>query len=130
YFLRSAETRKPLMFDLKSWGVVPFDAKGADPTLEGTFKADGVEIGPDNEVFAHHGIEVRPAFAHLVDHVKSYSPEWASWICDVPAATIRRVTNEFLDHAHVGETIEIDGVTLPFRPVSISFGKTVNNGWG
>ena len=73
---------------------------------------------------------MRPAFAHLVDHVKSYSPEWAATICDVPAATIRRVTNEFLSHAHVGETIEIEGMTLPFRPVAIAFGKTVNNGWG
>ena len=73
---------------------------------------------------------VSPAFAHLVAHVKNYSPEWAAAICDVPAATIRRVTNEFLAHAHVGETIEIEGMTLPFRPVAIAFGKTVNNGWG
>ena len=62
--------------------------------------------------------------------MKPYSPEWAAAICDVPAATIRRVTNEFLAHAHVGETIEIEGMTLPFRPVAIAFGKTVNNGWG
>jgi phenylacetyl-CoA:acceptor oxidoreductase len=62
--------------------------------------------------------------------VKDYTPEWASRICDVPAATIRRVSNEFLDHARVGETIEIEGVTLPFRPVAIALGKTVNNGWG
>ena len=67
---------------------------------------------------------------HLVAHVKDYSPEWAEPICDVPAATIRRIANEFLDHARVGETIEIEGVTLPLRPVSISLGKTVNNGWG
>ena len=73
---------------------------------------------------------VSPAFAHLVAHVKSYSPEWAAAICDVPAAAIRRVTNEFLAHARVGETIEIEGMTLPFRPVAIAFGKTVNNGWG
>ena len=48
----------------------------------------------------------------------------------MPAATIRRIANEFLDHARVGETIEIEGMTLPLRPVSISLGKTVNNGWG
>ena len=130
YFLRSADTRKPLMIDLRSGRAVPFDTKGADPALEGAFTVDGVEVGPDNELITHRGIEVHPAFGHLVDHMKPYSPEWASPICDVPAATIRRITNEFLDHAHVGETIEIEGVTLPFRPVSISFGKTVNNGWG
>ncbi|HEY2872344.1 MAG TPA: molybdopterin dinucleotide binding domain-containing protein, partial [Reyranella sp.] len=33
-------------------------------------------------------------------------------------------------HARVGETIGIEGVTLPYRPVSIALGKTVNNGWG
>ena len=62
--------------------------------------------------------------------MKSYSPEWAAKICDVPAEAIRRVTNEFLAHARVGETIEIEGMTLPLRPVAIAFGKTVNNGWG
>ena len=43
---------------------------------------------------------------------------------------MRRIANEYLDHAQVGETIEIEGKTLPFRPVSVSLGKTVNNGWG
>ena len=32
----------------------------------------------------------QPGVRQLVDHVKPYSPEWASAICDVPAATIRR----------------------------------------
>jgi phenylacetyl-CoA:acceptor oxidoreductase len=48
----------------------------------------------------------------------------------VPAATIRRIAKEYLDHAHIGETIVIDGKTLPFRPVAVALGKTVNNGWG
>ena len=47
-----------------------------------------------------------------------------------PPATIRRIANEFIDHAHIGETIEIDGVRMPYRPVAVSLGKTVNNGWG
>ena len=51
-------------------------------------------------------------------------------ICDVPAGTIRRIATEFLDHAKVGATIEIEGVRLPYRPVAVSLGKTVNNGWG
>ena len=40
------------------------------------------------------------------------------------------IAHEFIDHARVGETIEIDGKVLPFRPVAVSLGKTVNNGWG
>ena len=30
----------------------------------------------------------------------------------------------------VGETVIIDGRELPFRPVAVTLGKTVNNGWG
>ena len=48
----------------------------------------------------------------------------------MPAAIIRQVANEYLDNACVGETIEIDGKALPFRPVAVALGKTVNNGWG
>ena len=109
---------------------MPFDTPGIDPALEGSFTVDGIEVGADQDTITHKAAAVRPAFAHLVDHVKTYTPEWAAKICDVPAASIRRVTNEFLAHARVGETIEIEGMTLPFRPVSITFGKTVNNGWG
>ena len=130
FFLRDPETRKPLVIDSASGRAVPFDRPVADPALEGMFLVDGVEGGPDNEVMSHRAVAVRPSFAHLVEHVRQYSPEWAAPICDVPAATIRRVANEFLNHAHVGETIEIEGVSLPYRPVAIALGKTVNNGWG
>jgi phenylacetyl-CoA:acceptor oxidoreductase len=129
-FMRDPVTRKPLMMDGATGRAVPFDTVGIDPKLEGSFVVDGVEVGPDNEIISHNAVTVSPAFVHLVAHVKEHSPEWAEPICDVPAATIRRIANEFLDHARVGETIEIEGVTLPLRPVSISLGKTVNNGWG
>ncbi|HYA05788.1 MAG TPA: molybdopterin dinucleotide binding domain-containing protein, partial [Xanthobacteraceae bacterium] len=130
FFLRDRQSRKPLMFDRTSGCAVPFDAAGVDPALEGSFVLDGIEVGPDDEVTSLSGATVTTAFVHLVDHVKDYSPEWAAPICEVPAAVIRRIANEFLDHARVGETIEIEGVTLPYRPVAIALGKTVNNGWG
>jgi phenylacetyl-CoA:acceptor oxidoreductase len=130
FFLRDPESRKPLVIDAARGRAVPFDAPGIDPALEGTLRADGIEIGPDDETMVHRAVDTRPAFSHLVDHVWNYTPEWASRICDVPAAKIRRVVDEFLAHARVGETIEIEGATLPFRPVAIALGKTVNNGWG
>jgi phenylacetyl-CoA:acceptor oxidoreductase len=130
YFLRDPQSRKPLVIDTGTGRAVPFDSNGIDPALEGTVSADGIEIGPDQELAAHNGVNVSPAFARLVDHVRHYSPEWAGPMCDVAPPTIRRVANEFLDHARVGETIDIEGETLPFRPVAISLGKTVNNGWG
>ena len=118
------------MIDAATARAAPFDAPGIDPALEGTLRADGIEIGPDDETIVHHAVDVRPAFMHLIDHVKDYTPEWASQICDVPAASIRRVADEFLADARIGETMEIEGVALPFRPVAIALGKTVNNGWG
>ena len=130
YFLRDPESRKPLIFDAANERAVPFDTVGIDPVLEGAFIVDGVEIGPDQDLATHSAVQVSPSFSRLVDHVRTYSPEWAGPICDVEPNTIRRIANEFLDHARVGETIEIEGETLPLRPVAISLGKTVNNGWG
>lgn len=130
YFLRDPDTRKPLVFDAISKRAVPFDSVGIEPALEGAFIADGVEIGADEELTVHRDAAVQPSFAHLVDHVGSCSPEWAGPICDVDPGVIRRIANEFLDHARIGATIEIEGKTLPLRPVAISLGKTVNNGWG
>ncbi|MCW8883330.1 MAG: molybdopterin-dependent oxidoreductase, partial [Sedimenticola sp.] len=59
-----------------------------------------------------------------------YTPEWAASVCDIPAETIRRIAGEYLDNACVGETIDIEGTELPFRPVAVTLGKSVNNGWG
>jgi len=110
--------------------AVEFDRPNIDPALEGLFNVSGHESGPDDTVWSHKDVPCRPAFAVLVDHMRAYTSEWAARICDVDAETMRSVANAFVDHAHVGETIEIDGKVLPFRPVAISLGKTVNNGWG
>ncbi|WP_372885473.1 molybdopterin-dependent oxidoreductase [Shimia sp.] len=130
FYLRDPATQKPLIWDLNQNAAVPFDTKDADPALEGDFTVSGIEIGADDKTWQHDGITCRPAFAALVDHVAPYSPEWAAGICDVPVEMIRNTALEYLDHAHVGETIEIDGREMPFRPVAISLGKTVSNGWG
>jgi phenylacetyl-CoA:acceptor oxidoreductase len=130
FFLRDPGSGKPLVIDTRTDRAVPFDTAGIDPAIEGSFVADGVEVGPDNERMSHRGARAAPSFGLLVDHVKDYAPEWAGAICDVDPSIIRRIANEFLDHARVGETIEIDGEVLPLRPVAISLGKTVNNGWG
>jgi phenylacetyl-CoA:acceptor oxidoreductase len=114
FYLRDVSSRKPLL----------------GKTLEEKVEIQSIEIGPDEEVLAQGELEGVTAFTKLLEHMKPYTPEWAERICDVPAATIRRIAREYLDHAHVGETIVIDGKTLPFRPVAVALGKTVNNGWG
>jgi phenylacetyl-CoA:acceptor oxidoreductase len=114
FYLRDPGSRKPIL------------AK----TLEEKIRIQSVEIGPDAEVMGEGELEGETAFNKLLAHMKPYTPEWAEKICDVPAATMRRIAGEYLDHAHVGETIVIDGKTLPLRPVAVALGKTVNNGWG
>jgi len=130
FYLRDPRSGKPLIWDLKTGKAVVFDKPGTDPALEGNFLVSGRETGPDDMVWNHKEVHCLPAFTALVAHVQKYTPDWAADICDVSADTIRSVANQFVDHAHVGETIEINGRTLPFRPVAISLGKTVNNGWG
>ena len=130
YFLRDPETRKPLVWDLGKGRPVPFDDPDClRPAMEGEYIAAGVEIGADG---ARKSVSerVKPAFAHLLQHVQAYTPEWASAIADIPAETIRRLAREYLAHARVGATIAIDGVKYPHRPVAVLLGKTVTNGWG
>ncbi len=130
WFLRDPESQRPLLWDSADGAAKPFDANVRDPALTGTFQVAGVELGPDGEVIRHDAAQAQPAFQKLLDHVAPYAPEWAERECDVPAATIRRIADEYLAHACVGQTIEIEGMRLPFRPVAVMLGKTVNNGWG
>jgi phenylacetyl-CoA:acceptor oxidoreductase len=130
YYLRDPVTEKPLIWDLDDNCARPFDAAVREPALEGSFTVSGVEIGADDERWEHRDIKVKPAMQRLIEHITPYTPEWAEQECEVPAATIRQIAEEFIAHACVGETIEIEGKTLPYRPVAIILGKTVNNGWG
>ncbi|NDP42970.1 MAG: molybdopterin-dependent oxidoreductase [Aromatoleum sp.] len=130
YYLRDRATKKPLVRDAARDATVPYDTPGISEALEGRFEADAIEIGPDDEVLADGVLAGETAFSKLVAHMAPYSPEWAAPICDVAATTMRRIAREYLDHARVGETIEIEGRRLPYRPVAVSLGKTVNNGWG
>jgi len=131
WYLREPETGKPLLWDEETNRAVPFDTPRVRPALEGRFLvASAIAHGPDGEIDRLSDVTGRPAFAELVAAMQFYTPEWASKICDVPAATIRQVALEYLENACVGETIEINGKTLPFRPVAVTLGKTVNNGWG
>jgi phenylacetyl-CoA:acceptor oxidoreductase len=129
WYLRDA-SGTPLIWDLARGAAVPHDTPGADPALSGSFTCAGIERGADGESWPHERAAARPAHQLLVEHLAAFTPEWAAAICDVPAATIGRVANEFLAEALIGETIEISGRTLPFRPVGVVLGKAVNNGWG
>jgi phenylacetyl-CoA:acceptor oxidoreductase len=130
YFLRDRASGKPLIFDLADQRAKPFDDKIIDPALTGSYSVDGIEVGPDETVWEHQAVSAMPTFEKMRQHIERYTPEWAQGECDVPAQRIRSVADEYLAHACVGETIEIEGQTLPYRPVAVMLGKGVSNGWG
>ncbi len=130
-FIRDKHTKAPLVWDASDGKAKPHDALNiGDFALDGEYTASGVEIGPDGAEWEHENVTCKPSFQLLVEFMKDYSPDWAGEICDVPAETIRRIAHEIIDNAHIGETIEICGEKLPYRPVAIVLGKTVNNGPG
>ena len=130
YYLRDPKSRKPLIWDAAVGRPKAFDEAIGEAALDGTFRCSGVEAGADDEEWNHDNAAMRPAFQHLLDHMAPYSPDWAAAQCDIPAERMRRVADEYLQAACVGETVEVNGVTMPFRPVAVLLGKTVNSGWG
>lgn len=113
YFLRDKKGNKPLVWDSGERKAKPYDDETIkDFALEGTYRVDSVEG--------------KPAFQVLKDHVRQYSPEWASAITDVPPPTIRRIAKELVDNAKIGSTIQIEGLTLPYRPVAINMGRGIS----
>ena len=130
YYLRDRATRKPLVWDESQGRACAHDTPGIREALSARVEVDAVEIGADGDVLGDGLLAGETAFDKLVAHVAPYSPEWAQGVCDVPAATMRKIANEYLDHACVGQTVEINGQVMPFRPVAVTLGKTVNNGWG
>ncbi len=130
YFARDPETRKALVWDETTGKPVPHDTPNIKPALLGTYEIDALEVGADDDTWSHQGIKMETAFEKTRQLVAESSPEWAAQITDVAAEKIRNLANQFLTEARIGETIDIDGRTLPFRPVAIVLGKSVNNGWG
>lgn len=85
--------------------LMPRDAEGIEPALEGAFTVDG--------------IAVRTAFQVFKEHASQYTPRWAAGMCGLTADGIREVARELDDNAMIGSTIMVDGVEVPYRPVGI-----------
>ena len=131
YFMRDPRSRNPLVWDASDGTPKTYGALDVGEfALEGNYILSGIEIGPDGQEWEHEGVVCKTSFQLLLDFMAEYTPEWAAAVCDVPAATMRRIAGEIVEHAHIGETIEICGETLPYRPVAFLLGKTVNNGPG
>lgn len=109
-FVRDPASEKPLMYNTKLGKAVPFDDPDtANLALEGEYEVNG--------------ILARPAFDLIKQGMQQYTPEWQEGLTTVPAATLRRISKEFVEAARIGDTISLDGVTLPYRPAAIGIGR-------
>jgi len=107
YYVRDKSTRKPLIWDSVDNKAKTFDDTSIrDYALEGEYEVSGVKANP-----ALHLIKER---------MKEYTPDWAEEITSIPASTIREVTQEFVEHAQIGSTLEIDGFKFPLRPAQFA----------
>jgi len=112
YFVREKATNRVMVWDTAVGKAKTYDDDSVENfALEGAYLVEGVES--------------KPAFQMLKEHVRQYSPEWASGITDIPASTIRRIAKEFVDNALIGSTIKINGVVLPYRPVATKLGRGI-----
>jgi molybdopterin-containing oxidoreductase family molybdopterin binding subunit len=108
FYVRDAESGKPLVWDETAGKARPFnDADLGVPAIEGSFTVNGVNC--------------KPAFEALKEHVRKYTPEEVEKITTVSADTIRRVGKEFGEAARIGATIKIGGL-LPMLMVCLRAG--------
>jgi len=99
------DDNKPLVWDALDQVAKVYDDPGIkEYALTGEYEVKGVQC--------------RPGFQLLKDHLKTYTPEYASEVSSVPPETISRIAEEFSDAAKVGSTITIDGHELPYRPAA------------
>ena len=104
--VRMKKVGKPLVWDAVDGVAKPFDDPGLKRVaLTGTCVVNGVTV--------------KPAFQAVKDHVSQYPPEKTADITGIPADTVRQIAGDFAKNAHIGETVVIDGVQLPYRPVAV-----------
>lgn len=117
-YVYGPDGKRPLIWDRKAGTAKPFnDPDVSDYALEGAYKISNVKC--------------RPAFALIKERIRPYTPEWAATYTDIPPARIRTLAADLVREAKIGSTIEINGVTFPYRPACISFYKGLtNHGYG
>ncbi len=106
-YMRHQESQKALVYDQKAGEIKEFDAEDIED--------DAFALEGEYEIY---GEKVRPAFVLLKEHLKQFTPDWAAKISTVPAKTIIRIANEWIENAQIGSTITIEGKTFPYRPVA------------
>jgi anaerobic selenocysteine-containing dehydrogenase len=106
-YVRDKVSNKPLVWDKSSSSPKPFDYPAVDCALGGTFTVEGLEC--------------MTAFHLLKEHLRRYTPEYASSVTTIDPATIRRISKEFGEAAAIGSTIEIKGKRMSLRPACVAW---------
>lgn len=110
HYVRDAATKKPLLWDPSDGKAKVFDDPSIkDYALEGQFTVNGVACEPGFQIYKKAMLP--------------FTPEWQEKRTTVPAATLRRITADFVEHAQIGRTITIEGTTMPLRPVALEPGR-------
>jgi len=112
-YCRDPQTNQPLIWDPVDGCAKPFNAEFKDSALTGSYMVNGVQG--------------KTSFDCVKEEFAKYTPEWAEGITTVSPKTVRRLAKEFVNHARIGSTIEIDGFTFPYRPVSLNVERNVTN---
>lgn len=102
--VRESGSNKSLYWDSKANEAKPYD-ECDEPALEGEFEVEGKKV--------------RTAFTIFKEHVAQYTPERVEEITTVPADTIKRLAKEFGEAACIGQTEEVDGMEVPYRPAAV-----------
>lgn len=105
-FVRDKESGKPLLWDEKDNRAKAYDDPTlSHPAIEGDYSVNGVKC--------------HPAFHLWKELLKQYNAKWASEISTVPEERITRLAHELVENAKIGSTIEIEGMTFPYRPACV-----------
>ena len=96
---------KEQVWDEASGAALAFDAKGVKAALEGTFNTDGKAV--------------KTAFQLFNEHLTPYTAEWAADVCGLEASAIKKVAQDLAQNAMIGSTMMLEGISIPYRPVSI-----------
>lgn len=95
---------KEQVWDSASGAARPAGSKGVRPALDGSHVVNGKKL--------------KTAFQVFKEHVAKNTPEWAAEVCGVNADEIKEIVKDLSENAMIGETIKVDGVRMPYRPVS------------
>jgi len=110
-------------------GPVDYDtAQDSQLLFETVHYVDGEEVVPAYQVYVNHlqgfnwnGTLTREGFEinDPSNPPRPYTTDWADAVCDLPSGSVARIARELFENAQIGSTIELEGVTLPYRPVSM-----------